>query len=229
MATLGERLDAAIKAAGKTQIEVAYEAGTTNDQISLIVTGKHDNPGLQLLIEIATAAKTTVAKLLGESFEISAEDERELRRFRGWIDGKLPKIKTRLEPNAVIVSTVRSDETGQGRVAEGAKLADEIDNPFEANVHLQLRVLGESMVSEGILPGDLLYAIPPVRNDATSVLEKIIACRLGDGIFVKRLVSEHDRLYLRSSDPRYRAIQVDRKDKTFEVLGIVIGRVGRID
>jgi SOS-response transcriptional repressor LexA len=56
-----------------------------------------------------------------------------------------------------------------------------------------------------------------------------VACRLGEDVFVKRLVAEHDRLYLRSSDPRYRAIQIDRKDKTFEVLGIVIGRVGKID
>jgi transcriptional regulator with XRE-family HTH domain len=227
MSSLAARLTAAIKASGKTLKEIGAEAGVNPEHVGRLARGEQDNPGIQVLSAIATAVNTTLGELLGLSFATSTEDERELLRFRGWIDSKLPKIDARQEPNATIVSTASSD--GQSRVAEGSEPADEINHPFDAKVHLQLRALGESMVGEGILPDDLLYAIPPVRNDPTSVLEKIIACRLGEGIFVKRLVTEHGRLYLRSGDPRYRPIRIDAKDTSFEVLGIVIGRVGRID
>jgi SOS-response transcriptional repressor LexA len=211
MSSMGPRLDAAIKASGKSREEVADEAGTTVDQISRLATGKHDNPELQLLIRIARAAQTTVGALLGESFDISAEDEQELLRFRAWINGKLPKIDARQEPNAVIVREAPTES----QIAESA------------NAQLELRAVGESMIGEGILPDDLLFAIPP--GPGATAVGKVIACRLGDSVFVKRLVVEHQRFFLRSGDPRYSPIPLGSKPKAFEILGIVVGRSGRID
>jgi transcriptional regulator with XRE-family HTH domain len=209
---MGPRLDAAIKASGKSRQEVADEAGTTIEQISRLTTGKQDNPELQLLIRIAKAAKTTVGALLGESFEISADDEQELLRFRSWINNKLPKIDTRQEPNAEL----QQDTQGESRIAEGE------------SAQIELRAVGESMIGEGILPGDVLYVSPPGPG-TTSAVGKVIACRLGDDIFVKRLVTEHQRYYLRSGDPRYTPIALGAKPKNFEILGIVVGRSGKID
>jgi len=219
MSTLGERLDAAIKASGKRADEIAREAGTTPDTISRIRTGKHDNPELQLLIRIALAAKTTVGALLGESIAISPEDDDELLRFRGWIDDKLATIDARQEPNAIILST-------KAPMVARSRVADQRNLPFGENAHLVLSAIGDSMIGDGILPDDTLYAIPADSNAAA--IGKLIACRLGEAVFVKRLVSEHRRLFLRSANPRYRAITVDAKAESLEILGVVVGRVGKI-
>lgn len=221
MSTLGERLDAAIKASGKTAEEIARALKIARDTVSRIRTGKEDNPKLQVLIGISREAKTTVGTLLGESFALSPEDENELLRFRGWIDEKLATIDARQEPNAIILST-------QAPLAARSRVADQRSFPFGEDAHLVLRTIGDSMIGAGILADDTLYAIPAGPNAATSAVGKLIACRLGEDVFVKHLVSEHRRLFLRSANPRYRAIAVDAKAESLEILGVVVGRVGKI-
>lgn len=228
MSSLGERLAAAIKASGKTRAQIAEEAGTTEDTISRITTGKHDNPELQLLIRLARGAKSRVGALLGESLELSAEDEQELLRFRGWIDEQLATIDARQEPNAVILRTAARREIRGSFVADRPRQAlPPIENPFEGNVHLVLRAVGESMKGAGILPDDTLYAEAPAG--AAAAIGKVIACRIGEDVFVKRLVTEHRRQFLLSAHPRYQPIAIAPKADSFEILGVVVGRLGRID
>jgi transcriptional regulator with XRE-family HTH domain len=228
MLTFAQRFDAAIRATGKTGEEIARLAGTHKDTVSNLRSGKQDNPELQTLIRIVRVLGTTVGALLGESIRISDEDADELVRFRGWIDEKLATKDARLEPNATIVpasTTQALSDSRESRVAEGpTKLPRRIENPFDANVHLELRAIGESMTGAGILPDDTLYAIPADTVD--SAVGKIVACRIDEAVFVKRLVTEHARLYLLSANPRYQSIEVN--PKTFELLGTVIGRVGKI-
>jgi transcriptional regulator with XRE-family HTH domain len=225
MSSLAERLDAAIKASGKTADQIAQAAGVSRDTVSRIRTGAEDNPTLQVLMGIAREANTSVGALLGESIDISAEDEQELLRFRDWIDGKLTTIDARQEPNAVIVS--------QPSAVPASKVADRprqpgfaSNHPFGENVQLILRAVGDSMVGEGILPDDTLYAI--AARDTASAVGRLVACRLDEAVFVKRLVTEHRRLFLRSAHPRYRAIRIDPKASSFQILGVVVGRTGRI-
>ena len=229
MSTLAERLDAAIKASGKTADQIAQALGISRDTVSRIRTGAEDNPKLQVLIGIAREAKTTVGALLGESIDISAEDEQELLRFRDWIDGKLTTIDARQEPNAVIVShpspaTVVTDRVADRRRQSAAEWSN---HPFGENVQLILRAVGDSMVGDGIRPDDMLYALAAGR-DAASAVGRVVACRLDEAVFVKRLVTEHRRLFLRSAHPRYRPIPVDPKASSFQILGVVVGRTGRI-
>ncbi len=225
MSAFSERVDAAITASGKTPDQIAAEAGTNRTYISRLRTGANDNPELLLLMRVARAMGTTVGALLGDSIKISAEDERELLQFRGWIDEKLATIDALREPNAVMLQTQAPQQVSATRIADRRSLAPRrIENPFDANVHLVLRALGESMVGAGILPDDTLYAIAPMPDD--SAVTKIIACRIGEELFVKRLVSEHQRLFLLSAHPRYQPIAIN--PKTFEILGIVIGRTGNI-
>jgi transcriptional regulator with XRE-family HTH domain len=221
---MGQRLAEAIRASGKTRAEVAAEALTTVDTISRIARGQHDNPELQLLIRIALAAKTTVGELLGDSFAISAEDEHELLRFRGWIDGKLETIDASQEPNGVIVRMKEpvAVNVRQSRIADRTRA---IDSPFAVDVQLVVRAVGHSMIGIGILPDDTLYAIAAGHDPTVSAIGKVIVCRLGDDVFVKRLVSEHRRLFLSSEHPRYRSIAVD-PNGAFDILGVIIGRVG---
>jgi transcriptional regulator with XRE-family HTH domain len=224
MSTLAKRVDAAIKASGKTADAIARSLGIARDTVSDIRTGSQTNPTLQVLAGIAYETKTTVGALLGDSIDISAEDEQELLRFRVWIDDKLATIDARQEPNAIILSTQAPSETRSSRIAD-LRLPQHL---FDPNARLVLRAVGDSMIGDGILPDDTLYAIPSGPNAATSAIGKMIACRLGEDVFAKRLVSEHRRLFLRSANLRYRSIAVGTKAESFEILGIVVGRAGKI-
>jgi transcriptional regulator with XRE-family HTH domain len=228
MSTLGERLDAAIKASGRTADEIARAAKITPDTISRLRTGKYDNPELQLLIRVAREAKTTVGGLLGESRDISAEDEQELLRFRGWIDEKLATIDARQEPNATIVETRAPSTARESRVADRPRQAPTVATPFGRDVHLVLRAIGPSMTGAGILDGDTLYAAAPRPAAAVAGSKAVIACRLGDAVFVKRLVTEHRRLFLLSDHARYAPIALGANPEGFEILGIITGRTGPI-
>lgn len=225
MVTLGERLEAAIEAAGKTQAEVAKEAGTTPEYISNLVRGSHTNPTYQLLRRIAAAAKTTVGALNGESIQLSLEDDRELTRFRDWIDSKLATIDALTEPNAEIL-TEHESVVRERRVAD-RKRDHTVPAALPFGANLALRAIGESMNGAGILAGDTLYAVRR-RNTTTSALDRIVACKIGDHVFVKQLTSRRRRHFLLSANPRYRAIELDPEDSQFQILGIIVGRSGRI-
>jgi hypothetical protein len=178
-----------------------------------------------LFIRVAQAVGTTVGALLGDSIAISAEDETELLRFRGWIDEKLATIDARREPNAIIVQQLHAPSAVRTtRVADRPR--QRIDDPFDANAQLVLRAVGDSMIGAGILADDTLYATALAPADNAAAVGSIVACRIGDDLFVKRLVSEHQRLYLLSAHPRYKPIRLD--PDSFAILGAVIGRVGKI-
>jgi SOS-response transcriptional repressor LexA len=88
-----------------------------------------------------------------------------------------------------------------------------------------LRALGDSLIEAGIANGDTLYAT--AASEPT--IGKVIACRGHGDTFVKRVVSEHDRLFLRSENPRYLSIEFDPKSADFEMIGVVIGRLGAVE
>jgi transcriptional regulator with XRE-family HTH domain len=217
------RLEAAIKASGKSQKRVAKESGITPEALNRILRGTNPNPRIQTLVRIAAAAKVTVGALLREWEAFGPEDEHQLLQMRQWIDDKLG-IDARGEPNAVIVESRAPTLTRQTRVADRARAA-RIESPFGSGVHLTLRAVGDTMIGAGILAEDMLYAVPQTGSEQP--IGSIVACRLGGSIFVKRLVSEHRRLYLVSAHPRYRSIPIQNSDP-FEILGVVIGRTGRV-
>ena len=72
---------------------------------------------------------------------------------------------------------------------------------------------------------DTLYAT--AASEPT--VGKIVACRWHGDTFVKRVVSEHDRFFLRSENPRYMSIEFDPKSLDFEMIGVVIGRLGAVE
>jgi transcriptional regulator with XRE-family HTH domain len=216
MVTLAERVDAAIRASGRTAKAIAHALGIDENTIGRIRSGKDVNPGVQIIEGIARETGTTVAALFAQSIVIAPEDEKPLEQFRRWIDAKLATIDALEEPNAEILR--------EAVIERASRVADRRvrgDDPFGADAQLVLRAIGESMIGEGILPGDTLYAI----TGETDTAGKIVACRRDDRVFVKRLVTEHGRRFLISADRRYRAIAVD---ESFQILGVVIGRTGRV-
>ncbi|HEX2061117.1 MAG TPA: LexA family transcriptional regulator [Thermoanaerobaculia bacterium] len=220
MLTFGERLEAAIKASGRKAAAVAREAGTTPENLSRIISGENSNPGYALVVNLARAARTTMGALNGESIEISREDLQALTQVRNWIDGKLATIDARTEPNAEILPE-------EELTLRELRVADRKPGPMPFGANFALRALGDSMNGAGIFAGDTLYAVRR-RNTTVSALGRIIAFRLGDDVFVKRLTSRRRRHFLFSANPRYRPIEIAPNDPTFEILGIVLGRSGVI-
>jgi SOS-response transcriptional repressor LexA len=222
MSILGDNVDAAIRASGKTAEEIARVLKVDKNTISRLRSGKEDNPKLQLLLGIARETNTTPAALLAQPMAIAPADEQELLRLRGWIDSKLMTLEA--EPNAEILRAPAPVLMRESRVADRPR--QPVEQPFGQDAPVVLRAMGESMIHAGIAPDDTLYAASYDATTGTLPVGRIIACRLHQGTFVKRLVSEHGRRFLLSAHSRYRPIALE--DAPLEILGIVIGRTGRV-
>lgn len=216
MADLAQRLTAAIHESGKTQTQIAKEAHTRKETVSRLANGQERNPSRELLTNLARATGTTVGFLLGETIDVSHNDLKELERTLDWLEGKRPKIDARAEPNAEVMSSparLRAD-----KVAEGKR------SRFDEEAHHVLRARGDSMINAGIIDGDTLYASTPPRSVPVG---RVIAVRLNDAVYVKRLVTEHGQRFLISENPRYTPIEIESDDR-FEVIGVVVGRAGNV-
>jgi repressor LexA len=84
-----------------------------------------------------------------------------------------------------------------------------------------LRVQGDSMTGDGILPGDLIF----VRSSPVAQRGEIVVAMLDDEATVKRFLPEADgrTAALAASNPAYRPIEVDLQDERFRILGVVVG------
>ncbi|HSY51433.1 MAG TPA: S24 family peptidase [Thermoanaerobaculia bacterium] len=227
---LGIRVTAAIKASGKSRAEIIAETGINKSDLSKIENGHAVNLSRRRLALLAKATGTTVGYLHGDLMVLSPEDREELLRHRNWIDGKLPKIDARGEPNAILIASavdapVRSRKR-MDMIADRPVVSLDVPSAFKrSDVQHVLRARGESMIGAGIMNEDTLYATaapeePPVGN--------VIACRLGGEIYVKRVASEEGHLLLRSENPEYLTIRVDEEADQFEMIGVVIGRIGTV-
>lgn len=227
-ADLGLRFIVASKASGKTRAQIAAEAGTTESTLSRIAQGHAVNMRRDLLARIAETIGTTVGYLHGDPMELSPEDREVLLQFRDWIDDKLPKIDAREEPNAILIaSEAKEPARAQDMIADRDVTSIDVPRAFaRRDVQHVMRASGESMINAGIVNNDTLYATNPPKDQP---LGKVVACRLGGSIYVKRMAKEHDRLLLLSANPQYLPIEVDKETDEFEIIGVVIGRTGAVE
>jgi len=80
-----------------------------------------------------------------------------------------------------------------------------------------LRVKGDSMINEHIMPRDLVV----IKPQATADNGDLVAVLLGDEATVKRIQFEGGRVRLIAANPNYDPIEVNREDS--RVIGKVIG------
>ena len=117
-----------------------------------------------------------------------------------------------------------------GRVAAGVPiLAEEhiearyqIDpGIFAAEPHFLLRVQGMSMRDAGILDGDLVavHRSTEIRN------RQIIVARLEDEVTVKRYRQEGHQVWLMPENSDFEPIQIDLREQTLTIEGVVVGVV----
>jgi repressor LexA len=117
-----------------------------------------------------------------------------------------------------------------GRVAAGQPiLAEEhiearyqIDpDLFRKPPHFLLRVHGMSMRDAGILDGDLVavHRTPDVRT------RQIVVARLDNEVTVKRYRQEGHRVWLMPENPDFSPIQIDLREQSLAIEGVVVGVV----
>jgi repressor LexA len=86
-----------------------------------------------------------------------------------------------------------------------------------------LKVQGESMINAHILPGD--YAL--VRRQATAENGEIVVALVNDEATIKRVFFKKDVVVLQPEHPTMSPIQVRRGEKSFQIIGKVIGILRR--
>ena len=122
-----------------------------------------------------------------------------------------------------------------GRIAAGRPLLAvenvrdtvEIDSFFlGGNLEVfGLRVVGESMIEDGIHDGDFIF----VKKQLTASRGDIVVALIEDEATVKRFYPEPDRIRLQPANSRMDPIYVRREDfKQTSILGVVVGVYRRL-
>jgi repressor LexA len=83
-----------------------------------------------------------------------------------------------------------------------------------------LRVQGDSMIGDGILPGDYVF----VKKQLDASDGEIVVAMIDDEATVKRVYFEGERVRFQPSNPRMAPIYVRQSDfRTTMILGVVVG------
>jgi repressor LexA len=83
-----------------------------------------------------------------------------------------------------------------------------------------LRVQGDSMIGDGILPGDYIF----VKKQLDADDGEIVVAMIDDEATVKRVYFEGDRVRFQPSNPRMAPIYVRQSDfRSTMILGVVVG------
>jgi SOS-response transcriptional repressor LexA len=207
-----ERLREAVEATGLSHSEIARRAGIADGTLSRILTAKM-KPRFDTVARIAYACGETVGWVMEEpGFALSRRDLHQLEQTRIFlvrILALMPKADARAHPNAIH----EYGDIPQRFRLEGARVI--------------YRAVGDSMEGAAILAGDLLYVRPETL--LKNAQDCIAVMTIGEQHFAKRLRLLADTVVLESANGSYSSIVLDRRDRTWALVGVVVGREGVID
>ncbi len=117
-----------------------------------------------------------------------------------------------------------------GRVAAGQPILaqERVEDTVQVDAFLLgtnkkvygLRVQGDSMIGDGILPGDYVFVMKQLHADDG----EIVVAMIDDEATVKRVYFEGDRVRFQPSNPRMAPIYVRESDfRSTMILGVVVG------
>lgn len=106
---------------------------------------------------------------------------------------------------------ITADQDVEGMIPVPSEMVKNVEGAF------LLRVKGDSMVGDGIMPRDLVV----IRPQKTFHGNDVMAVRVGEEATVKRIHKTKNGVQLLSSNPDYSPIEVDPSDT--EVIGKVVG------
>jgi repressor LexA len=122
-----------------------------------------------------------------------------------------------------------------GRIAAGQPIPalEEADETVDVDVALlgqerevfALRIVGESMIGDGIHPGDFIF----VRKQETARSGEIVVALIEGDATVKRYYLEGDRVRFQPSNPTMQPLILRQEAaRAVEILGVVVGLYRRI-
>jgi len=106
---------------------------------------------------------------------------------------------------------IQAQENVEGLIPVPSEMVNRIEGAF------LLRVKGDSMSGEGIMPRDLVM----VKPQRTANQGELVAVLLGDEATVKRINYSKDGVKLMPSNPNYSPIPVEQEDAT--IIGKIVG------
>jgi repressor LexA len=87
-----------------------------------------------------------------------------------------------------------------------------------------LKVQGDSMIGAHICPGDQAL----VRRQSTAETGDIVVALLNDEATIKRILFRSDGIVLQPENPTMAPIQVKKSEKSFQIVGKVVGILRRL-
>jgi repressor LexA len=143
----------------------------------------------------------------------------------------IPFAKTAAKPSSRLVEIPIV-----GRVAAGQPILaqERIEDTVQVDSFLLgtnkkvygLRVQGDSMIGDGILPGDYVF----VKKQLHAEDGDIVVAMIDEEATVKRVYFEGDRVRFQPSNPRMAPIYVRESDfRTTMILGVVVGVYRRLN
>lgn len=110
-------------------------------------------------------------------------------------------------------SPILAQEQVEDMIAVPSEMVRNVDNAF------LLRVKGDSMIGDGIMPRDLVV----IKPQQTASQGDLIAALLGEEATVKRINFTPEGIRLMPSNPAYQPIPVSREDA--RIIGKVVGLI----
>lgn len=108
---------------------------------------------------------------------------------------------------------IEASEHVEAEIAVPSDMVRNIQNPF------MLRVQGDSMIGDGIMPRDLVI----IKPQKTAMHGDLVAVLLGDEATVKRIHFDSKKVTLMPSNPAYDPMVIERDDA--QVVGKVVGLI----
>ena len=129
---------------------------------------------------------------------------------------------TLAEPGPATTILALLGEVAAGRPIEAIENPDTVEVPemlLRGEDNFALRVVGDSMVDEGIRDGDIVI----VKRQRDARNGQTVVALIGDDATIKQYYRRGARVELRPANPRMSAIMVDEGD--LQIQGIVVGLI----
>jgi repressor LexA len=167
----------------------------------------------KIRLEQLRLTQAELAAQLGTTRVSVARYESGARRIPGVVEVAVAQFKQRRRiPMLGIVAA--------GKPIEPVAQKEFIDLPLGNEESFALRVEGESMRDEGIMPGDLVI----VRRQARASTGQTVVALVNGEATVKKYYPKGDTIELRPANAAMQPIRVTPEDK-FEIQGVVVGLI----
>jgi repressor LexA len=157
--------------------------------------------------------QAALAERLGTTRVSVARYESGARRIPGVVEVAVAAF--RRSPRIPMLGIVAA-----GKPIEPVAQKEFIDLPLGNEESFALKVEGESMREEGIMPGDLVI----VRRQARAATGQTVVALLNGEATVKKYFPKADHIELRPANAAMQPIRVSPDDR-FEIQGIVVGLI----